>query len=79
MTIESVLVRVTNGHEQEYVEVPNVDVESTTDRERARKIAYRYIFKAREADYNELAHATRIVEVRRISSDVAETMISHIN
>lgn len=56
-----------------------VNVQGVTDKDEARKIAFRFVHKRREKDYNELVHACSTPEVKEISSETGQTMLSHLN
>jgi hypothetical protein len=43
------------------------------------KIAFRYVYKRREKDYNELMNATVILNLRKIDRGAEEVMLSHVN
>lgn len=58
-----------------------VDVQGAqyaTDRDKARQIAFRFVHKRSEKDYNELVHMTRPVEIQTVSPEVGEVLLSHV-
>ena len=55
-----------------YVNVPS------DDRDKARKAAFRYIYKRREKDYNELAHHALEIDVTDLSPDAVSILLSHV-
>lgn len=54
-----------------YCNVPNLDPHSGNDRDKARKIAFRFQRKEKERDFNHLVHTTMIIETIDVPPDVA--------
>ena len=44
----------------------------------ARKVAFRFVLKRTEKDYNELVNHTRNLKIIDLSSDVASILMSHL-
>jgi len=72
------IVQVTTEHgEKFYIGVPALAKERVSDADR--KIAFRYVYKRREKDYNELAHHTLRIDVDELEPAAAEIMLSHLS
>lgn len=58
-------------HMEHWIDVPY------DDRDLARKIAFRFIHKRRERDYQEIVETTRALDVIPIAPQAAEILRSH--
>jgi hypothetical protein len=67
-------VRFTNPTRTEYFNMPNYS-DNGNDRDKARKIAFRYAYGRRETDFNELVHNTTILDVVELNSQVQEVVM----
>lgn len=54
-----------------YFNVPNMHPQSSSDRDKARQIAFRFLRKEKERDYIHLVHTTMIIDPIDIPPDVA--------
>lgn len=61
-----------NAPHYTYYVVPNMDRHSGHDRDKARKIAFRFQRKENERDFNQLVQQTMIIETVDIPTDVAK-------
>jgi hypothetical protein len=54
------------------------NVNETEDKDKARRIAFRFLKKRKEKDFNELVHETSVVVPENISDDSAKILLSHM-
>ncbi len=59
------------GDYRQYINVPESDYDT------ARKIAFRYVFKRREKDFNELMHMASKIQVYELHTEAAEILLNH--
>lgn len=56
-----------------YIEVRHM-ADNGADRDTARRIAYQFVHRNPQADYNLIANSTRILEVEIVSADASEIL-----